>query len=239
MEKLTVTNAANSTSIYIYSEIGEYFGGISANEFRLALEGVTAKTPLDVHIDSPGGEFFAGVNIYGQLKQWSGKVTTIVDGRAASAGSLIMMAGSTIKIAANAWVMIHNARSGGHGTAEEFRKEADRLATMDKQITSIYMSRWQGTEKELVDALKAETWFTAEDALAAGLVDEVVDTMLAAAYGDLSKFKYQNVPEAILKAVPPDKSQFPKLMAAEQVVNELFDEKEPEKTEEEEPCDVK
>jgi ATP-dependent Clp endopeptidase proteolytic subunit ClpP len=239
MEKLKVTNAADSAAIYIYSDIGEYFGGISANDMRLAMESIKEKSPIEVHIDTPGGDYFTGINIYGQLKQWGGKVTSVVDGRAASAGSLVMLAGSKVKIAASAWVMIHEVQSGGHGTAEDFRKEADRIEAMTNQIVSIYMTRWQGTEKELRDSLKAETWFTAEEALAAGLVDEVIDTMAAAAYVDAKKFGYRNVPEALLKAAEPDKSQFPKLMAAEQVVNELFNEKEPEKTEEEEPCDAK
>lgn len=224
MEKMKVTNSARSgASIYLYGDIGEAFGGISANEFRLALEEIGENKPIVLHIDSAGGEFFAAITMYGLLKQRPGKISVIVDGRAASAASIIAMAGATISMATNAWMMIHEVHSGGNGTADDFRKEADRIDALNKQIVDIYASRWNGTVAELRQALHDETWLDAKQTVAAGLADEVIETMAVAAHVDPTRFGYLNVPEQLLVAAAP---AHPRLERAKDEVAKLFAEKE-------------
>lgn len=204
----------------LYGVIGDEYGGVTADQFRKELAKIPAKTPVTLHIHSDGGSFFDGVAIHSQLRQRAGGVHVVVDGLAASAASLIAMAGKSITMAKHSWMMIHEARAGSFGRASDFRAIAERLDATNSEIVSIYSGRWKGTEEELRSALDAETWLSADDAVAAGLADYVGDSLAIAARLDESKFTFKNAPQALFDP----KTQFPALAQAKSVLDELFPE---------------
>ena len=193
-----VTNSAGGpTRVDIYDEIGGswMFGGVSAVDFVATLAGIEGD--LEVHINSPGGDVFDGLAIYNSLAARQGAVTTIVDGLAASAASFIAQAGTIREIAPGAMMMIHDAHGYGGGNAAELREYADMLDKVSDNLASIY-ARHSGQADGWRDTMRATTWYTADEAVAAGLADRVSDrpdaeALAAAAKFDLSVFA--NAPE--------------------------------------------
>lgn len=195
--KITM-QAGNRPAMWLYGPIGSDFGGISADSFRQELAEIPKGQEFDLHIHSEGGSFWDGVTIHNQLSQRKGKVAVVVDGLAASAASLIAMAGSTIEMPRHSWMMIHEVQSIAMGRASDFREVADRMDVLNDEIVSIYANRWKDDEDALRTALNAETWLTAEAAFEAGLTDSVTDAMAEAARFDPAKFKFANVPKEVL-----------------------------------------
>lgn len=217
---LKITNAtANRPTVWLYGDIGAFFGGISADDFRKALAEIPSAKEIELHIHSEGGIFFDGVAMHSILRQRKGPVHGIIDGIAASAASVVAMGCTTIQMAIHAWMMNHEARSGGEGTADELRAEADRLDQINTEVVRIYMARFNGTEKELIKALKAETWYTAEQAIAAGLADSIIDQPAVAARIDPQRFSYKHVPEPLIAKEPP---VFERLDERKSILTELF-----------------
>jgi ATP-dependent Clp protease protease subunit len=217
---LKIDNASNRAIMYVYGSIGGQFGGITADEFRQALDGIPSKQDIEIRIDSDGGDYLASIAMHANLMRRTGKVITVVDGLAASGASIIAMAGTHIAMAEGSWMMIHEAHGGMEGTADQFRDAAKRLDATNAQLVSIYAKRYKGTEKELRNALAAETWLTAEDAVNIGLADEVSETMAIAAHVDADKFKYVNVPQPLLEA--RGEQTFPRLDAARSILDEIL-----------------
>lgn len=186
---------------FIGDWIDDYFGfGVTAKAFvdELAKLPDAVKT-LRVHINSPGGDVFGALNIANALRdQQKSKgrtVETIVDGLAASAASIVMMAGSVIRVSDNALVMIHDPWSCVCGNANEMRKQADALDTIRNTITATY--KWHSTlsEDELVALMDAETWMDADEAIANGFATEKVAGLKAAASLDRRALAKLTVPE--------------------------------------------
>lgn len=170
LEVKAKATGGRSAELYIYDEIG-YFGD-SAKDLTKALGDVETDEVV-VHLNSPGGEIFDGLAIYQALKDHPARVTMKVDGLAASIASVIAMAGDTIIMAPKASMMIHDGWTVGVGNAAELRKAADLLDKQSDIIASVYADR-SGQPKEFWrDRMLDETWYSAEEALAAGLVDEV------------------------------------------------------------------
>jgi ATP-dependent protease ClpP protease subunit len=136
------------------------------------------------------------------LSRRKGGYDSIVDGKAYSGGSVIAVGGRTISMQTGSWMMIHEARGTMQGTAADFRDAASHLDSINDQLVKIYTPRWKGTEKELRNALNAETWMRDHDAVAMGLADSVDGEMRVAAYVDPERFGYRNVPDAILQMKP-------------------------------------
>lgn len=134
------------------------------------------KGDLLVHINSQGGDVFAGVTIYNALKDYSkgkGKVTVKVDGLAASIASVVAMAGDEIIMSPGSMMMVHNPWSMGVGSAEELRKAADTLDEIKDAILPIYTERSGLSDEEVQDLMDNETWMTAEKAVELGFADVV------------------------------------------------------------------
>lgn len=193
--KFKLTNAAGENAkLWVYEDIGGFFGGISANDMRLALSEVDDSMPLDVHINSGGGDYFEGIAMHSLLTNRDGVVNVFVDGLAASAASLIAMAGQSIEMAAGSQMMIHEVRAGFYGTSTEFRNLAETMDSSNDDIVGLYKKRWNGSDKELRAALAAETWMNAETAVKYGLADKIAKKQSMAASVDVSKFHYKNIP---------------------------------------------
>lgn len=152
---------------------GEYFG-VSAKEFIAALDGLPADTTeIRVHINSPGGEVFEGIAILNALRKHDAKIVTVVDGLAASAASFIAMGGDEVVMARNSELMIHDAWGVCVGNAADMQKMADELGHFSDNLADIYAAKAGGTVEQWRAVMEAETWYSAEEAVAAGLADRV------------------------------------------------------------------
>lgn len=162
--------AGESAKLYIYDEIG--YWGDTAKALVDDLKAVTGDT-LEVHLNSPGGDIFDGLAIYQALKDHPASVTMRIDGLAASIASVIAMAGDKVIMSPKASLMIHDGWTMSVGNADELRKTADLLDKQSGIIASVYADRSNGDANAWRNAMREETWYTAQEALDAGLVDEV------------------------------------------------------------------
>lgn len=160
--------------------------GVTARAFVEQLAKIDdAVTTIRVHINSPGGDVFAAANIANALRdqqRTKGRtVETIIDGLAASAASVIAMAGSTVRMADNALLMIHDPWSYAIGNAAAMRKMADDLDKVRDTIVATY--KWHSglDDAEIVALMAAETWMDAAEAKARGFVTETIEGLKAAA----------------------------------------------------------
>jgi ATP-dependent Clp endopeptidase proteolytic subunit ClpP len=170
-----IVNKAKSdvTKVYIYDAIGGWFG-IEVNDFIKELNDIETKE-IHLHINSPGGSVYDGIAIYNSLKQHDAKVTTYIDALAASAASFIAMAGETVIAARNSTVMIHDAMGVCMGNQSDMLETADLLDKVSDNIADIYAYNAGGDAAEWRALMKAETWYSAKEALDAGLVNEMLD----------------------------------------------------------------
>lgn len=155
--------------IFIYEPIGaDFFGeGITAENVILALDTLGGKRAT-VRINSPGGSVFDGVAIFNALKRYSGGVDTVVDSLAASIASVIALAGEKRTTATGSLWMVHRAMSVGIGNVNDMEKVVQMLKAGDKSIASIYQDATGLSEDEIIAKMDAETWFTADEAVAIG-----------------------------------------------------------------------
>ena len=162
--------------ILIYSDIGEdYFGdGVSAKSIKSQLENMSGE--LSVRVNSPGGDVFDGFAIYNLLNQYEGEVTIHVDGLAASAASVIAMAGDNIVMAENALMMIHDPWTLSVGNAAEMRDTADLLDKIRDSIVTTYMSKTNLDAETVVDYMAKETWFNAAEAIEFGFASTTAES---------------------------------------------------------------
>lgn len=191
-----ITNHAetDTAELYIYDEIG-YFG-VTAADLVNELKGVTAKS-INVRVNSPGGDVFDGIAILNALRQHPAAVNVVVDSLAASAASFIAMAGDTVTMAPNSQMMIHAASGLTIGNAADMREMADLLDKMTTNIASIYAGRAGGKVEDWLAAMNTETWYSAEEAVAAGLADKVGTTAMAGASNTWDLSIYAKPPTAV------------------------------------------
>lgn len=198
-----IKNKTDRAEIWIYEQIGEDFwtgGGTTAKGFQRELAGIKA-SQIDLHINSPGGEVFDGITIYNLIKQHPANVTTYIDGLAASIASVIALAGDRVVMAENALFMVHNPFGMVMGTASEMRSMADVLDKVSGSIIGTYTGKSGKTDEEIKSLLDAETWMNADEAMAAGFVDEIAGKMDLAACAKfapvMEKLNFKNIPEDI------------------------------------------
>jgi ATP-dependent Clp protease, protease subunit len=214
--KFQINNAKDAADLYLYDDIGvNMWGeGITPQSIADALDNLKGVTTVNVHVNSPGGDVFAGMTIYSKFNAAKQNVVMFVDGLAASAASVIVMAGDEIHMAAGADLMIHNAWAMEVGDAEQMRKTADVLEQISGQIANIYAAR-SGQSLELVkNMINAETWLTAEAAVDLGFATDIMEAKRMAA--SVGNYKYRNAPDRWLSVHSRDipTQQTPKLDAA-------------------------
>jgi ATP-dependent protease ClpP protease subunit len=156
------------TQVNIFDEISWW--GISAQELVDELAGISGA--VEVHINSPGGDAFDGITIYNALAARDG-VTTVVDGLAASAASVIAMAGQKRVMSPGSMMMIHDALALCIGNAADMRETAVLLDKVSDNIASIYAAHTSAPLADWRKAMVAEGWYTAQEAVDAGLAHEV------------------------------------------------------------------
>ncbi|MGJ4075325.1 head maturation protease, ClpP-related [Corynebacterium macclintockiae] len=167
--------------ILIYDVIGE--GDSTAHSVRKQLSTMTGK--VTVRISSPGGDAYQGVAIMNALRNYPGHVTTIVDGVAASAASYIAIGGgTTVLMAPHSELMIHEAFRAANGNATQLEKMAADLDRVSANIASIYADKAGGTRDQWRTLMKEETWFSAREAVEAGLANGIDRHSAAVAHND-------------------------------------------------------
>lgn len=151
--------------ILIYSDIGESWWGesITAATIKSQLQG-----DVTVRLNSPGGDVFEGFAIYNLLKQHDGKVTIHVDGLAASAASIIAMAGDEVHMPAASMMMIHDPWTMAVGGVDDMLKTAELLEKVKDAIIPAYTERTGLDADEISTMMTAETWMTGAEAAAKG-----------------------------------------------------------------------
>lgn len=184
---------AGPANIHIYSEIG--YWGITAEDFVAELNQINA-AEIHVHINSPGGEIFDGIAIANALAAHPAKVTSFVDSLAASIASVIALAGDRVVMAPRSQMMIHDGSGFCIGNAADMREMAVLLDRQSDNIASVYAEKAGGTVEEWRAVMTAEQWYSAEEAVAAGLADEVSSSRTSPEENslenswDLSIFRY-------------------------------------------------
>ena len=180
--------AAGCAELLLYGEIQserswlDNDGGIFADEFVQELTALGSVNQITCRINSVGGDIFAAVAIYTQLKTNPAKVVCIIDGLSASAATLIMMAADEIKMPTGSMLMIHDPLTTlcGMYQADELSKQVETLNTIKDSIVEIYAER-TGVSKSKIDALMADTtWMTADDAISLGFADTKIDEQIDA-----------------------------------------------------------
>ena len=158
--------------LHLYDGIGTY-DGITARDFAGALKSLGDVDYIELHINSPGGSVFDGAAIYNMLVDHQALIDVRIDGLAASIASVIALAGDQITIAKNAMMMLHNPSAIAFGDAAEMRKMADVLDKVKHTLVSVYSDRMGLPADEISQILDEESWYTANEAVDAGLADVV------------------------------------------------------------------
>lgn len=161
----------DQAEIWIYDEIG--FWGTTARGFASDLAGVTAGS-IALHLNSPGGGVFDGIAIHNSLVDHPAQVHVTVDGIAASIASVIAMAGDTVTMGRGTEMMIHNPSGVVLGQADDMREMADLLDRLAVDIAGFYKTRAGGRRDAWLKAMAAETWYSADEAVEAGLADKAL-----------------------------------------------------------------
>ncbi|MFJ7106739.1 head maturation protease, ClpP-related [Pseudomonas sp. NPDC098740] len=194
--------------VFVYGEIGAW--GITANQFVQDLRAMDdGVSPVIAAFNSIGGDLFDGLAMHNALSRLGERCTGRIDALAASAASVAVCGAHKVVIAANAMLMIHNPWTYAAGDAEDFRKVADVLdQTMEAIIAAYKAKAPEIDEVELRRLVAAETWLTANEAVALGLADEVGDGIKVKAclgQGGVLQ-RYQHAPAELLAQLdePPE-----------------------------------
>ena len=178
--------AAKAADIYIFDEIGNY--GITAKQFIADIKNLKGK-PINLRINSLGGDVFDGMAMYNVIKRREAKTTVYIEGIAASIATIIALGADKVVMAENSLFMIHNAWGGTMGDAKDMRKTAETLEKISGELTDIYSKKTGLSNKVIKEMMNEETWLNSEEAYDLGFVDVVSDSIKVAAKYDVSKFK--------------------------------------------------
>lgn len=164
----------NNVNIYLYGDIADYWWDDESNSAKCLkdkLSEMNDVTEINLHINSLGGDVIEGIAMFNLLKQHPAKVNVYVDGFACSIASVIAMAGDTIYMPKNAYMMIHNCWTYAGGNAKELRKTADDLEKIMEGSIESYLSKVNISREELIELLDEETYLTAQECYDMGFAD--------------------------------------------------------------------
>lgn len=189
---------------------------MTPGQFNKELAALGEDVPeIIVRINSPGGDVFAANAIYTRLKDHPANITVKIDGWAASAATIIAMAGDTIKIAKNGVFMIHDPAMTVWDTfkAEDFTKLAEELKVIKQSIVNTYAMKTGRTEQEISDFMSEESWWTGDAAVETGFCDELMF--------EESKTVVENANRIVVNSVPFDITNFSTIPKA--ILNSIAD----------------
>lgn len=204
--------------LILYGEISSYSwwgDDITPQAFSNDLRALGDVSEIVVRINSGGGDVFAANAIYTRLKDHKATITVKIDGWAASAATIIAMAGDTIQIPANGVFMIHDPKMGvfGHYAAEEFIKLSEELAVIKQSIINGYVLKTGKEEAEISALMSAATWYDGKQAVDNGFCDEIMFAEVQTEVEDASHVvvnsvsfdleQYPTIPKALLNSRTP------------------------------------
>lgn len=183
--KIKAMTENDEAEVLLYGPISDttWWGDeITPKQFYDDLKALGDIKNLTVRINSGGGDVFAAQAIYSILKSHPAKIKVYIDGLAASAASVIAMAGDIVIMPRNAMMMIHNPWTIAIGNSNDFRKLADDLDKIREGMIAAYQTKTNMEREKLIELLDAETWMTAEEAMEYRFVDEVDEEKQVAAF---------------------------------------------------------
>ena len=186
---IVLNEADNSAEINMYGEVvatrpvdwwtGEPIPGdfIAQDEFLRDLDNLSTRDNITVHINSVGGDFYAGLAIYNRLRSLKANVTTINDSLAASAGSIILQAGNTRKVRAASNTMVHGVLGllYGYYNVQDLKSVIKQFEAGNRALVNAYVEAGGQDPEKVKSLLDKETWLTGQEAVAAGFADEVIE----------------------------------------------------------------
>lgn len=187
----------------IYGPVGDswFEESVTPAQIWRELEAMGDVNLINVYINSPGGSVFDGMTIVNQLQRHPAKIHTYVEGLAASMASVIAICGDKRYMYDSAMIMIHNPTSGAYGEADYLRNIAAMLEKITDTAANMYVKKSGQELSTVLDMMKKETWMTGAEALALGFVDEMIETVAAAASLEAARGfdfnNYHNVPAAL------------------------------------------
>ena len=202
-QPVNLVKNASEASLYIYDIISSDWG-VSAMQVIDAIAQVGDAKTLNVYINSPGGEVFESRAIMAALERFPGKTVAHIDGLAASCATSIALACNQVNMSQGALFMIHNATSMAWGDKTAMREAADLLEKTELLVIKDYTDKTGKSDVEIAMRMDAETWFTADEALANGFIDNVVEAK-AKTKNTWNLAAYKNAP-------PPDPEPIPKII---------------------------
>jgi ATP-dependent Clp endopeptidase proteolytic subunit ClpP len=192
-------SAPRKAEIAIYDVLGPSWAGmIDAKLVDRKIKEAGPLDEIDVRLNTPGGSAYEGLAIHNLLKDHPAKVTTIVDGVAASAGSLILMAGDVRRVPKNALVMIHNPSTAAWGEKDELLKAANRLDQVKSAAIETYAARTGLSAEKLAKMMDDETWLNGTEAVAQKFAtEEAGEVSMSAATVEVERYQelYRNTPQ--------------------------------------------
>lgn len=202
-DPIRVDTSVSPPEIFVYDEIGPAWMGMTDDAQVIAgLDSLGDPEEFVVRINSPGGDVHIGNSIHNAITRHPARVIVEIDGLAASAASIIAMAGDEIRMFPNSMMMIHRAWTISLGNADDFEATAEVLRKVDAGLVETYSAR-TGVEPEAIEGmLAAETWMTASEAVEASFAHRVIEPdMQIAACVIPEQFPFRNIPKNLAKYV--------------------------------------
>ena len=213
MWKVTAKSETEA-EILLYDMITEFdseeFGVISAKGLINKIKALGNIENITLRINSIGGDVFQAQAMYSYLKSHPANITVKVDGLAASAASVVAMAGNKIIMPSNALMMIHNPAGGVYGEAEDMRDTAEILDKIRDTIANVYVSRTGLDREKVLSMMDSETWMSANEAHELKFCDEVEESIEAVASANKrgiifkSRFGFSRADEYLAAKIPAD-----------------------------------
>ncbi len=198
---------SGDATLYIYDVIDAWWG-VAAAQIAPAIAALDPSVTLHLRINSPGGDVFEGRAIRTAIQQFKGKTIAHIDGLAASAATTIADAADEVEIAQGGFYMIHNGWTYAMGNKTELAKTVDLLAKVDASIVADYAARTGKTPEEIAAWMDAETWFSADEAVANGFATRLAELPDKAQNSANAKTwnlsAYDHAPQALLQAAKPE-----------------------------------
>lgn len=208
LDKWNPSISASDISDRAISVFGVVGDDINSARVGAALRAI-GNNDVVVNINSPGGDFFDGVTIYNMLREHKAKVTVRVLGLAASAASVIAMAGDEVQVGKSASIMIHNAWTVAVGNRHDLSKTIGALEVFDSSMAELYAARTGTASAEMAALMDAETWISGTSALSDGFADSFLSSDVVSEVNseEQSQIKAQAILENALRAHNPEMSR--------------------------------
>lgn len=211
------TESTGELTLYGFISESSWWGDeVTPKQFKKDLDALGDIKTLNIMINSGGGDVFAAQAIHSMLRRHPANKVVYIDGLAASAATLVAMAGDTIYIPKNAMMMVHNPMTFAYGNAEELTKMVETLNQVRESMVATYVEKTGLEREKVIEYLDAETWMTAEEAVEYGFADELEEEkQIAASLSgkilalngqefDLTRFKNPPKIAAFVPAKPPE-----------------------------------